>query len=142
MLRATCAGFAAAVSMIFDTDVLIWCFRGDQRALAAIESEKERAISIISLMELVQGARSMVEVAEIRRFLRVNSFRILPVNEAMSHVAASLMETHALRSGLQVADALIAAAARESGEILMTGNVRHFRPIPGLRVKTFRARTA
>lgn len=142
MSRATCAGFAAAVSMIFDTDVLTWCFCGDQRALAAIGSEKERAISIISLMELVQGARSLVEVAEIRRFLRDNSFRILPVNEAMSPLAASLMETHALRSGLQVADALIAAAARESGEILMTGNVRHLRPIPGLRLKAFRARTA
>jgi predicted nucleic acid-binding protein len=46
--------------------VLTWCFRGDRRALAAIGSEKERAISSVTLMELVQGARSLVEVAEIR----------------------------------------------------------------------------
>ncbi len=39
----------------------------------------------------------------------------------MSHLTASLMEAHALRSGLQIADALIAATARESGETLATG---------------------
>jgi predicted nucleic acid-binding protein len=89
-------------------------------------------------MELVQGARSLVEVREIRRFLRDNTFRILPLDEAMSHLAASLMEAHALRSGLRVADALIAATARETGEVLVTGNIRHFRRIAGLRLKTFR----
>lgn len=107
-----------------------------------IGSERERALSIVSFMELVQGARSLVEVREIRRFLRDNTFRILPLDESMSHLAASLMEAHALRSGLQVADALIAATARETGEILTTGNIRHFRPIPGLRLKTFRPNAA
>lgn len=128
--------------MIFDTDILIWCFRGNRRALETIGSERERALSIVSLMELVQGARSLVEVREIRRFLRDNTFRILPLDEAMSHVAASLMEAHALRTGLQVADALIAATARETGEILATGNIRHFRPIAGLRLKPFRPNAA
>jgi len=107
-----------------------------------IGSEQERALSIVSFMELVQGARSLVELREIRRFLRDNTFRILPLDEAMSHLAASLTEAHALRSGLQVADALIAATARETGEILATGNVRHFRPVAGLRLKTFRPGSA
>lgn len=124
--------------MIFDTDILIWCFRGNPRALEMIGTEQDRAVSIVSLMELVQGARSLVEVREIRRFLRDNTFRILPLDEAMSHLAASLIEAHALRSGLQVADALIAATAREAGEILATGNISHLRPIAGLRLKTFR----
>ncbi len=124
--------------MIFDTDILIWYFRGNRSALETIGAERERALSIVSFMELVQGARSLGEVREIRRFLRDNTFRILPLDEAMSHLAASLMEAHALRSGLQVADALIAATARETGEILATGNIRHFRPIAGLRLKTFR----
>ena len=124
--------------MIFDTDILIWCFRGKRSALETIASERERALSIVSFMELVQGARSLGEVREIRRFLRDNTFRILPLDEAMSHLAASLMEAHALKSGLQVADALIAATARETGEILATGDVRHFRPIAGLRLKAFR----
>ena len=138
MWRATFANCARAASMIFDTDVLIWCFRGDSRALKMIGAEPERALSIVSFMELVQGARSLGEVREIRRFLSDNTFRILPLDEARSHLAASLMETCALRGGLQVADALIAATARESGEVLSTGNMRHFRPIAGLRLKTFR----
>jgi predicted nucleic acid-binding protein len=123
--------------MMFDTDILIWCFRGNRSALETIGSERERALSIVSFMELVQGARSPGEAREIRRFLRDNTFRILPLDEAMSHLAASLMEAHALRGGLQVADALIAATARETGEILATGNIRHFRPIAGLRLKAF-----
>jgi len=49
------------------------------------------------------------------------------------------VEEHALKDGLQVADALIAATAREHGLILATGNVRHFRSIPTLSLKAFRA---
>ena len=128
--------------MIFDADILIWCFRGNRKALELIGAERERALSIVSFMELVQGARSLMELREIRRFLRANAFRILPLDESTSHLAASLMEAHALKSGLQVADALIAATARETGEIVATGNVRHFRPIAGLRLKTFRPDSA
>jgi predicted nucleic acid-binding protein len=56
----------------------------------------------------------------------------------MSHLAATLMEEHALPHGLQVADALIAATARETMSVLATGNVRHFRVIPRLELKAFR----
>jgi len=52
------------------------------------------------------------------------------------------MEAHALKGGLQVADAIIGATARETGEILATGNIRHFRPIAGLRLKIFRPNPA
>ena len=124
--------------MIFDTDVLIWFFRGDRRAAELIESEPEREASIISLMELIQGARSRGEIRVIRRFFRETGVRLLPVNESISHAAASLMEEHAMSSGLQVADALIAATAREAGSALTTGNVPHFRVIPGLELKMFR----
>ena len=40
-------------------------------------------------MELVQGARSLAEVREIRRFLRDNTFRILVLDESSSHLGAS-----------------------------------------------------
>ena len=89
-------------------------------------------------MELFQGARSRSEIKIIRRFLQENAFRVIPLNEPISHLAATLMEEHALSGGLQIPDALIAATARETGSALATANVRHFRVIPGLEVKPFR----
>ena len=124
--------------MIFDTDVLIWFFRGNSKALHLLEAEVERSVSIVSLMELYQGARSYAEIASMRAFFHDNSFRVLPINETISHLAATLVEEHALKHGVQLADALIAATARETASVLVTGNVRHFRVIPALQLKPFR----
>jgi predicted nucleic acid-binding protein len=57
----------------------------------------------------------------------------------MSHLALTLVEDHALKDGLQMADALIAATARETATILATGNIRHLRSVPTLQLKAFRA---
>jgi predicted nucleic acid-binding protein len=67
-----------------------------------------------------------------------HEFRILPVTESISHMAAALMEQHAPGDGLGLADALIAATARDSGLVLATGNFRHFRRIANLELKAFR----
>jgi predicted nucleic acid-binding protein len=124
--------------VIFDTDVLIWFFRGDEAAKNLIESRHDRALSIVSLMELFQGARSLTELKVIRRFVPANGFQVIPITESISHVAATLMEEYCLRNGLQLADALIAATARETAAVLATGNVRHFRSISRLELKIFR----
>lgn len=124
--------------MIFDTDVLIWASRGNQRAARLIDSSPERALAIISFMELVQGARSKLELRQIRQSLRSLGFRILPLSEAIGSTAASLIEQHSLAHGIEVADALIAATAIEFGLPLCTGNVKHFRPIQGLSRVAFR----
>ena len=91
-------------------------------------------------MELYQGARTRDESRIIRRFFQENAFRIIPINEAISHLAVTLIEDHARNNGLQVADALIAATARETASTLATGNVKHFRSIPGLELKAFNPR--
>ena len=59
--------------MIFDTDVLIWAARGDSSAARVIDATANRAISIISLMELLQGARSKPEARRIRQSLLASS---------------------------------------------------------------------
>ena len=124
--------------MIFDTDVLIWFLRGDGKAARLIESQSDRAISIVSAMELVQGARSRGEIKAIHEFIRQSGILLIPVNESISHVALSLIEAHAMGEGPRVADALIAATAREAALPLATGNARHFKAIAGLEVKVFR----
>jgi hypothetical protein len=124
--------------MMFDTDVLIWALRGNQAAAELLDGQAERAVSIVSVMELHQGARSRQESKSIRHFLLNNNLRVIAINESISHLAATLVEDHALTNGLGLADALIAATARESGIILATGNVRHMRSIAGLELKAFR----
>ncbi len=124
--------------MIFDTDILIWFFRGNIAAAEFLGNQSDREVSIVSIMELYQGARTRDESRIIRRFFQENAFRIIPINEAISHLAVTLIEDHARNNGLQVADALIAATARETASTLATGNVKHFRSIPGLELKAFR----
>ena len=124
--------------MIFDTDVLIWASRGNPGAARTIDAAADRALSIVSLMELLQGARSKLEVRQIQQSLRQLQFRILPLSESIGATAAALIEQHALAHGIQLADALIAATAIESGQPLCTANARHFRPIRALSRVAFR----
>ena len=138
MCPLTSGSCGAGGSMIFDTDVLIWFLRGDAAAARIIESQSDRAISAVSAMELLQGARSRDEIKAIHQSMQRNGIRIISVNESISHVALSLIEAYALSAGLRVADALIAATAREAALPLATANVRHFKAIAGLEVKAFR----
>jgi predicted nucleic acid-binding protein len=126
--------------VIFDTDVLIWYFRGNSTAAQFLENQTDRAVSIVTMMELHQGARTRDEARIIRRFFQENAFRIIPINEAISHLAVTMIEDHARSNGLQVADALIAATARDMASTLATSNIKHFRSIPGLDLKAFNPR--
>jgi predicted nucleic acid-binding protein len=128
--------------MIFDSDVLIWLARGDPEAIAWIDSALDRALSVVTLMEVLQGVRSKAEMRKTQESLRNLGFRVLPLSESIGHLAAGLIEEHTLAHGLQVSDALIAATAIETGEVLATANVRHFRPIRRLALKPFRPRRA
>ena len=124
--------------MIFDTDVLIWATRGNRRAARSIDAAANRELSIISLMELLQGARSKLEIRQIQQSLRQLQFRILPLSESIGTSAAALIEQHAMAHGIQLADALIAATALDSDLPLCTGNAKHFRPIRNLSRVAFR----
>jgi predicted nucleic acid-binding protein len=124
--------------MIFDTDVLIWASRGNSSAARIIDAARDRAVSLISFMELLQGARSKLEARQIQRSLVELQFKILPLSELIGSAAVSIIEQHALAHGIQVADALIAATAIQSGQPLCTANTKHFRAIGGLSLIGFR----
>ncbi|HLH20723.1 MAG TPA: type II toxin-antitoxin system VapC family toxin [Bryobacteraceae bacterium] len=124
--------------MMFDTDVMIWFLRRRPAAVLLVDREPLRRLSIVSLMELLQGAKSKREAAEIRRFLRDNDFDVVAVDESTSHAALAFIEEHAQADGLQIPDALIAATALQTGDVLATANVRHFRRLHGLELKHFR----
>ena len=131
---------AAIPAVIVDTDILIWYFRGDEAArrfLANVPSP-ERAASALTVMELLQGCRDQRETRDITLFVNQNLAAVIHPDETISRRAIRLLELHALRAGLRVVDALIAATALETGTALATANVRHYRAISGLSVVGFR----
>ena len=124
--------------MLFDTDVLIWALRGSKKAAKEIDNDENRFISAVNYMELMQDARSRQEQTLIKQFLSALDFTVLPITEAISHRAMIFIEEHALRSGIQLADALVFATACEHSLTLCSANQKHFRSIRSLDSKAFR----
>jgi len=124
--------------MVFDTDVLVWQMRGNEKASAVVDADVRRQASIVTYMELLQGARDKREVATIRSFLADLNFELLPLTENIGHRACIYMEEHALAAGLSLSDALIAATAAENGATLCTANQKHYRAIEDLDLRLFK----
>ena len=124
--------------MLFDTDILIWIQRGNNRAAALVEKEEDRAISVLTYMELLQGAREKRQHDLVLDFLREYGFRILPLSENIGHRAAIYVEEYSLSHGLRAGDAIIAATATENRATLCTSNVGHYRPIKELKLKVLK----
>lgn len=124
--------------MLFDTDVLIWCFRGKAKAAKAIERAESPAISAVTYMELVQGVRNKAELKHIRSFLADLHIPTIPLTENIGHRATIYLEEHALAAGLTMGDALIVATAMEHTLPLCSGNAKHFKCIAELELKAFR----
>ena len=124
--------------MLFDTDILIWIQRGNHRAAGLVEKEEERCISVLTYMELLQGASEKRQHENILDFLREFSFRIVPLSENIGHRAAIYIEEYSLSHGLRSGDAIIAATATENGLTLCTSNLRQYRPIRELKLRIFK----
>lgn len=124
--------------MLVDTDVLIWNLRGNSAAADLLDGQAGFAISAVTWMELAQGARDGSELKTLRQALTFWRAGIIHVNESISARASYLVEEHALAGSLQLADALIAATALETGLPLVTADDRHYRFISNLELQVFR----
>ena len=124
--------------MLFDTDVIIWALRGNARAAAAIDRAASLELSIVSYMELVRGARGKGELHATKKALASLDFQMLPLSGNIGHRASVYLEEYALKSGLGIPDALIAATAAENGLPLCTANTKDYRAIAEVELKTFR----
>ena len=124
--------------MLLDTDILIWVFRGNPKAARLVDRVEDRHISVVSYMELVQGARDRRELRAIKSFLSEYGFQIMPLSENIGHRASIYVEEYGLSLALRVADALIAATAVENNQPLCSGNRKHYKPIKELDLRVFR----
>lgn len=123
--------------MIFDTDILIWVQRGNEKAAKLIEKDEDRYLSIQSYMELLQGAKNKVHHKNVKNFINEFEFSILPFTENIGHRALIYVEEFALSSNMRAGDAIIAATAVENNMTLVSSNVKHFKVVNELQLKAF-----
>ena len=124
--------------MIFDTDILIWVQRGNQKAARLINRTEDRFLSVYSHLGLLQNAKNKDQNRRANDFLTTFGFTILPLSENIGHRALIYIEEYTLSRGLRAGDAIIAATAVENNMTLVSGNARHFRPIKELKLKIFK----
>ena len=123
--------------ILVDTDVLIWVTRKDLHASEFLDGFDELAISDVTYMELIQGAKTKREAQTIDKALSTMGVVRLAINDSISKRATTLVRSYFHSHSMQLADALIAATALEYGLALGTGNAKHFEVIDGLQLHKF-----
>ncbi len=131
----------------FDTDVLSAVLRRDPplhliRRLAQVPAE-EQFTTAITLGELLYGAakRGSPELVERIGDLIGRAAAVLPFDESAAEVYGALRaELESQGRRLDEPDLRIASIALFYRLTLISGNVRHFARVPGLRLENWLAR--
>jgi len=124
--------------MIYDTDILIWVQRGNEKAAILIDKDEDKYLSIQSYMELLQGAKNKKHHNYIKSFIHDFKFSILPFTENVGHRALIYVEEYALSSNMRSGDAIIAATAVENNMNLVSSNAKHFKAVKDLKLNVFK----
>ena len=115
------------VKALFDTNILIGYLNAVPEARAELRRYGEKAVSIITWMEVMAGAHPDLEQAT-RGFL--SGFEVVAVDEQIAERAVSLRRSRRIK----LLDAVIWATAQARGALLVTRNTKDFpRDDPGIR---------
>ena len=125
------------MALLIDTSLLVAFERND----AAIESlgDEERAISVVSVSELLHGVHRARRAQQTRRRAVVEAilavFDAIPITEPVARIHAEIWARLAARgSVIGNHDLWIAATALSHGFGVATRDARDFERVPGLRV--------
>jgi predicted nucleic acid-binding protein len=123
--------------LLCDTDILVDVLRGfvptkDELHNRRIEGQYSLCISVVSQLELMQGNRSKKDMATLDKLLIL--FNILHLNEDIGINALNLLRLVGSKSGMGVADALVASTALKYDCALYTRNIKHYNNIKSLRL--------
>jgi predicted nucleic acid-binding protein len=120
-------GAKRVVKALFDTNILIDYLNAVSEARTELQRYTEKAVSIITWMEVMVGANHDLE-AGTRSFL--GGFDIIAVDEVIAERAVSLRRSHRIK----LPDAVIWATAQVHAMLLVTRNTKDF-PVgdPGVR---------
>lgn len=124
---------------LLDSNVCIACLRRKPWALKALGSVPLAAVAVSSLTvgELVMGTHLSEdpprELAKVEAFLR--PIQVLPFDRDEAYRWANL-DAQLRKQGnrIEAEDAMIAAMALALGMTLVTGNLKHFDRVKGLKV--------
>ena len=123
--------------MIVDTDVLIWYAKGNDHAIDLLHSSRDLCISVVTYMEIVQGARNKAELNAFKKALSALNISVLQIVEMVSTKAMFFVEQYALSHAMELADALIGATSVVHQIPLLTGNEKHYKYLPEIRIAKF-----
>ncbi|HWF75885.1 MAG TPA: type II toxin-antitoxin system VapC family toxin [Caulobacteraceae bacterium] len=115
------------VKALFDSNILIDQLLGIAEARREIALYDDRAISIVTWIELLVGA-TPANLTGVRAFLE--SFQTVELDRAVAEETAALRSAHRIK----LPDAVVWASARIDGRLLVTRNTKDF-PAgdPGIR---------
>ena len=115
------------VGALFDTNILIDHLNAISQAREEIERFEDRAISIITWMEVMVGAKTDL-VEPTRRFLE--GFQVIALDDEIANRAIELRRGHRIK----LPDAVIWATAQTNSRLLVTRNTKDFpTKDPGIR---------
>ena len=111
--------------VLFDTDVLIEYLRGKDEAQTYIDNIQDVVyMSSISMAELYAGVRKGEESRELEVF--IETFEVISLNKNIAKIGGLYRNQYKPSHGTGLADALIAATAKEINARVVTFNIKHF----------------
>lgn len=128
------------MALLIDTDLLIDLERGaDAPEVERLLGEEERAISVITVSELLHGVLRASGATRARRRAFVEhvlaGLQAIPITEPVARVHADIWAALSDRGEpIGAHDLWIAATALAHGLGVATHNASHFDRVPGLRV--------
>jgi predicted nucleic acid-binding protein len=108
------------LSYLLDTCILLDHLNGCVEATAFLRDVEDPAISQVTWIEVLVGARNEVEELALKGLL--STFEVLPVDDEVAEAAVRLRRVRRLK----IPDAIILATARVHGRTLATRNTKDF----------------
>ncbi|MCX8049544.1 MAG: type II toxin-antitoxin system VapC family toxin [Methylohalobius sp.] len=110
----------SVLKALFDTNILIDYLNGLEPAREVFGQHSDPAISLVTWMEVLAGARGEKDELVLRAFL--SRFEVFPITWEVAERAILKRRKYRLR----LPDALIWATAEMHGRVLVTRNTRDF----------------
>ncbi len=122
--------------ILLDTDICIHILRGNNKVIEERRKYPDQvAVSFITLAELYYGAEKSANPLKNRSLIEQFLLTLAVIhsdNQIMQRFGKLKAELEGLSKPLADADLLIAATALEKCNLLVTGNVKHFKRIEKL----------